>query len=123
MTQERHAMRTVLLFAAAPLLLAALPASANDRSIPAAIAMGAYDQAEQAIRAELRIYRDRPELLLNLATVYAKTNRAEAARALYAKVLAQPDVLMDVSETAVAGSHAIAQAGLRRIQAVQLSAR
>ncbi|MES2988045.1 MAG: tetratricopeptide repeat protein [Pseudomonadota bacterium] len=116
-------MRSVLLFAAAPLLFAALPASANDETIPAAIAAGAYDQAEQAIQADLRIYPNRPELLLNLAAIYAKTGRTSEARAIYAKVLAQRDVLMDVRADKVAGSHAIAAAGLRRVQSVQLTSR
>lgn len=116
-------MRTVLLFAAAPLLFAALPASANDEKIAAAIAAGAYDQAEQALQVELRIYPNRPELLLNLAAVYAKTGRAAEARALYARVLDQREVMMDVSDTKVAGSHAIANNGLKRLPAVQFTAR
>ncbi|RYY24680.1 MAG: tetratricopeptide repeat protein [Sphingomonadales bacterium] len=116
-------MRTILLFAAAPLILAALPASANDRPIPAKISTGAYDDAEKALQAELRIYPNRPELLLNLAAIYAKTGRAGEARTLYAKVLDQRDVLMDVTADKVAGSHAIANTGLKRIQAVQFTAR
>ena len=84
---------------------------------------GAYAQAEKAIEAELRIYPGRPELLLNLATIYARTGRTAEARVLYANVLAQRDVLMDVSADKVVGSHAIATMGLKQIEAVQISSR
>jgi len=117
-------MRVALLSAAAlPLLLAALPANAGERSIAASIAAGAYAEAEQAIQSELRIYPGRPELLLNLAAVYAKTGRTADAKALYTRVLAQRDVLMDLSADKVAGSHAVATAGLKQVQAVQFSSR
>ena len=116
-------MRIVLLSAAlAPFLLIVSPASANDK-VAAALAAGAYDQAESAIQAELRIHPGRPELLLNLAVVYANTGREAQARTLYTQVLTQREVLMDVRADKVASSHAIATHGLQRIQAVQLSAR
>ncbi len=117
-------MRFALLsLAATPLLLAALPVSAGERAISAAIAAGAYSQAEQAIQSELRIHPGRPELLLNLAVVYARTGRMTEARALYAQVLAQRDVLMDLNADKVAGSHAIASIGLRQAQPAQFTSR
>ncbi|HEX8300563.1 tetratricopeptide repeat protein [Sphingomonas sp.] len=116
-------MRKGLLLLTTPFLLAALPASADDKAIAAAISSGAYAQAEQSIRAELRIYPSRPELLLNLAAVYAKTGRDAEARALYTKVLAQREVLMDQRADKVLGSHKIASIGLKRIAAVQMTSR
>lgn len=115
----------VHLVIAAPLMLAALPAQAQegDRVASAAITRGAYSEAEKALLAELRIHPGRPELLINLAAVYAKTGRQAEARNLYRRVLAQDDVLMDVTPERTAGSHTIARTGLDRIEAVQLTTR
>jgi DNA-binding SARP family transcriptional activator len=111
------------LLAAAP-LLAALPAQAQESAVASTqIAQGDYSQAESKLLAELRIHPGRPELLLNLAAVYAKTGRAGEARSLYTKVLSKDDVLMDLSADKTAGSHTLAQRGLRRLDAVQFSAR
>ncbi|MCW3849583.1 tetratricopeptide repeat protein [Sphingomonas sp. LB-2] len=107
-----------------PLTVAAVPAYAQDgdRVASASIARGDLATAERTLVQELRIHPNRPELMLNLAAVYAKTGRREAARALYEGVLAQDDVLMDVSADRTAGSHAVATAGLRRLETVQVSA-
>jgi Flp pilus assembly protein TadD len=107
-----------VLLAAAP-LIAALPAQAQDSAVASTqIAQGDYSQAESALLAELRIHPGRPELLLNLAAVYAKTGRAGEARSLYTKVLS-----MDLRTEQAVGSHALAQRGLRRLDVVQFSAR
>ena len=100
----------------APLALAA-PALAQDgdRVASAAIEQGDFVGAEKVLLQELRIHPGRPELLLNLATVYAKTGRQAEARTLYRQVLAQSDVLMDLPADRTAGSHAVAVAGLRRL--------
>lgn len=100
----------------APLALAA-PALAQDgdRVAGTAIEQGDFVGAEKVLLQELRIHPGRPELLLNLATVYAKTGRQAEAKTLYRQVLAQSDVLMDLSADRVAGSHAVAVAGLSRL--------
>jgi thioredoxin-like negative regulator of GroEL len=119
-------MRMGLVVAAfAPLMFIAIPAQAQeDRAVASAdIVNGAYNRAEQKLLAELRVHPNRPELLLNLAAVYVQTGRETEARTLYSQVLAQADVLMDLSAQRTAGSHAIAQNGLKRIDAVQFSAR
>jgi Flp pilus assembly protein TadD len=108
-----------------PLTLLAAPAFAQDATAAssAAIANGSYAAAEKALLQELRIHPGRPELLINLAAVYAGTGRAGDARALYQQVLSQDDVLMDLSAEKTAGSHAIAQTGLRRLAVSQMSSR
>ncbi|WP_404338365.1 tetratricopeptide repeat protein [Sphingomonas sp. MMS12-HWE2-04] len=112
------------ILAAAPLIAAALPAQAQDRAVASTeISTGAYAQAETKLQAQLRAHPDLPELLLNLAAVYAQTGRTSEARALYTRVLDQDDVLMDLSADRTAGSHAVARTGLRRIEAVQFTAR
>lgn len=101
----------------APLALIAAPAQATegDRAASAAIEQGDFAGAERILLQELRIHPGRPELLLNLATVYSRTGRQAEARVLYRQVLAQSDVLMDLSADRTAGSHAVAVAGLRRL--------
>ena len=111
-----------VLLVAAP-LLAALPAQAQEGAVATQISQGAYGQAESKLLSDLRIFPDRPELLINLAAIYARTGRVAEARGLYTKVLSQQDVLMDLSADKVAGSHAVATAGLKQVQAVQFSSR
>jgi thioredoxin-like negative regulator of GroEL len=112
----------LVLLAAAPLALA-LPAHAQSDVASTAIVDGAYSTAEAKLVGELRARPDQPELLLNLAAVYAKTGRIAQARTLYDRVLSQDEVLMDLASQRTAGSHAIARTGLDRLEAVQFSAR
>ncbi|TGX52392.1 tetratricopeptide repeat protein [Sphingomonas gei] len=113
----------LFLLAAAP-FVAAIPAQAQDSAVASTqIVQGDYSQAESRLLAELRIHPERPELLLNLAAVYAKTGRAGEARGLYTRVLGEDEVLMDLSSQQAVSSHAIAQRGLRRLDTVQFSAR
>jgi thioredoxin-like negative regulator of GroEL len=113
--------------AAAPLLLIAAPVQAQtpagDPLAKATIVQGDYATAERRLLQELRIHPDRPELLLNLAAVYSQTGRVSEARGLYRQVIAQNDVLMDVNAERTAGSHAIANVGLRRLETVQFTQR
>ncbi|MBO9712758.1 tetratricopeptide repeat protein [Sphingomonas sp.] len=105
------------LAAAVPLAGVAAPVQAQEatRVSSAAITTGDYADAEKVLMRELRIHPGRPELLLNLAAVYAHTGRADQARALYRQVLAQENVLMDMRNQSSFGSHALAEAGLRRL--------
>jgi Tfp pilus assembly protein PilF len=118
-------MRIALIaVAAVSFAAAAMPAQAQsyDSVASTKISTGALDKAETALLKELRIHPNRPELLLNLAAVYARTGRTGDARALYQRVLSQDDVLMDLSATQTAGSHAIARTGLRRLASTQATA-
>ena len=118
---------TLLANAAAPFALTALPAQAQSRNgdpvASAAIFDGNFSQAEQQLSARLRLDPDQPELLLNLAAVYAQTGRTSQARALYIRVLQQRDVEMDLSADRVSTSHVVANKGLQYIRTLQLSAR
>ena len=102
---------------AAPLLLLAIPAQAQtfETAASATIKSGDYSEAESILQRQLRHRPDRPELLLNLAAVYANTDRPAEARALYRKVLSSDSVEMELRSGAVADSHAIARAGLRTL--------
>lgn len=89
----------------------------------AALLQGNYVSAERLLVAEQRVYPDRSEVLLNLAALYASTNRRGDAVALYRTVLAKPDVVMDLSGERTASAHAIARLGLDRLNSVQTAAR
>jgi Flp pilus assembly protein TadD len=119
-------MRKTVLFILAT-LGAATPALADqsattDRTGYTAIAAGDLSTAEQRIVAERKIFPQRPELMLNLASVYHRTGRESEARALYAAVLDRPAVAMDLPSGAVVSSHDLASRALAR-QSQQIATR
>ena len=93
----------------------ATPVIAKDRVGYQAIASGSLARAEQTIAAERAIFPDRPELMLNLAAVYARTGREAQARALYGDVLGREAVAMDLADGSVRTSHELARAGMARL--------
>lgn len=95
--------------------LIASPALARDRSGYTAIAAGNLSQAEATLSAERAIYPRRPEVLLNLAAVYARTGRAAQARALYGDVLDTQPVALELADGGTVSSHDVAQRGLSRL--------
>jgi hypothetical protein len=118
-------MSKTILFALASLAATsamAAPGETVDRTGYSAIASGNLTTAEQRIVAERRIFPRRPELMLNLAAIYHRTDRDAEARALYAAVLDRPSVAMDLPSGAVMSSHDLASRALRR-QAPQMATR
>ena len=107
---------SVLLVAAAGM---AAPAMAQDtwpqRTGFHEIAQGNYFAAERTLLQERRADPKSPELMLNLAAVYAKTGRANDARALYDSVLQEKAIAMDMPSGAVLSSHTVARTGLRHL--------
>ncbi|WP_230483025.1 tetratricopeptide repeat protein [Sphingomonas sp. Leaf21] len=107
---------SVFLVAAAGM---AAPAMAQDswpqRTGFQEIAAGRYDVAEQTLLQERRASPDSPELMLNLAAVYAKTGRAAEARSLYDAVLQEKPIAMDMPSGAILSSHTVARTGLRHL--------
>lgn len=108
---HRKLMIPALAFAA----VVATPAVAKDRVGYQAIAAGSLAKAEQTIAAERAIFPDRPELMLNLAAVYARTGREAQARALYGDVLDRAPVAMDMADGSVRTSHELAHVGMSRL--------
>ena len=102
-------------FVAVAALLVAAPAIAGERTAVQAIQQGDLRGAERTLVAERRIFPERATLMLNLAVVYARTARPDAARVLYDDVLARPAVPMDMPSGAVVSSHQVAQLGLRQL--------
>ena len=96
-------------------LAVAAPAAASDDNGYAAIAAGDFVRAARQLEPAHRLFPDHPELTLNLAVAYTRMGRVAAARALYADVLARPEVLMDVSTGETLSSHAIATLAMARM--------
>lgn len=115
-------MRMPIIFILAAATLAS-PALASDRTGYRAISAGDYRTAEQTLVAERRIFPHRPELMINLATVYARTGRAAEAVALYRAALDADDVELAMPDGAVASSRMVAQRGLERLGGVALATR
>ena len=102
---------------------AAAAQSSAVRSAHAAIVDNDLTRAERLLTAEQRVFPHHPEVLINLAAVYARTGRVQQASALYRQVLAREDVLLDLSADRTATSHVIAETGLRRVGGAQTAAR
>ena len=119
-------MRKTVLFVLATLGAAtpalAVPSATVDRTGYMAIAAGDLSTAEHRIVAERKIFPQRPELMLNLASVYHRTGRESEARALYAAVLERPVVAMDLPSGAVVSSHDLASRALAK-QSPQIAIR
>ncbi|MET4896548.1 tetratricopeptide repeat protein [Sphingomonadaceae bacterium jetA1] len=79
------------------------------------IAAGRLAAAERTLLQERRVNPDSPELMLNLAAVYAQTGRATEARALYDAVLGEKPIAMDMPSGAVLSSHSVARTGVHRL--------
>ncbi|MDR6115105.1 Flp pilus assembly protein TadD [Sphingomonas sp. SORGH_AS870] len=109
-------MSLALIVAAAGM---AAPAIAQDRWPQRTgyqeIAAGKLVAAERTLLQERRASPDSPELMLNLAAVYAQTGRASEARSLYAAVLQEKPIAMDMPSGAVISSHRVAETGLRQL--------
>lgn len=106
---------TILVASLAAVATTAPAQTRKDPLAAQAISRGEFVQAEQRLNAERRIYPHRPEVLLNLAAVYARTGRAAEARALYQDVLSREDIVMDLSTDRSASSHFIANTGLQAL--------
>ena len=108
-----------LVAAAAATLVAGSSAAAQERAVRVsheAIASGDLARAERVLHADRKIYGARPELLLNLAAVYAKSGRLSDATAMYRDVLGQPDAMMDLAADRAVSAHTLARLGLSRLQ-------
>ena len=108
-------MRTMMMVLGAVALVAGTPALAKDRVGFQAISTGSLAEAEQKLTAERNIFPERPELMLNLAAVYARTGRTAQARALYGDVLERQPVAMDMADGTIESSHNLAHRGLSRL--------
>lgn len=113
----------VPLAAAAAVLAIAAPAAAKDRNGYRAIAAQDFGRAERRLAAERRIFPNKPELLINLASVYRNTGRAAEARAMYDAVLAREPVTLATPSGGDASSHDLARRGLATLGATDIAAR
>jgi len=71
-----------------------------------------FDAAETRLTAQRAAEPREPSVLLNLAYVYARTNRQGLASGLYEDVLALPNVQMELASGKPAWSHDLAKRAL-----------
>ncbi len=94
--------------------------------VHAAIVGGKLAQAERDLERDTRAGSREPEVLLNLAAVYAMTDRGDQARGLYQQVLKRDDASLLLSGSRVASAHDVARKGLAlldRDTAIQMTSR
>ena len=108
-------MRAIEWAALAAAVMVAVPAAAQERTGYTAITAGDLASAEATLERERAIFPQRPELMLNLAAVYARTDRAAQARALYSDVLQSEAVDLELGDGRSVSSHAVARNGLSRL--------
>ncbi|TDN77814.1 tetratricopeptide repeat protein [Stakelama pacifica] len=118
--------RMVIATALAAGAMIAAPVSAQNSASSGAYASSALQrgdlvQAEMALEAQRRASPDMPEVLLNLATVFARTNRDARAVDMYRRVLAQDNVSMKLANGRTMDSHALARIGLASLNAAELT--
>lgn len=114
----RHGVLLVLAGLALPGLAQAQGFSGAER-----ITQGDLTGAEREIARQRQLFPNDPDLLINLAHVYARTERTAEARALYRTVLTQPDEELTLRGGTAMSAHSLAHEGLRRISAPVLAAR
>jgi hypothetical protein len=98
-------------------LVAAIPGVASaskpvDNYVSTLIEGRDYGAAEDALSARLLRSHDDPRSLLNLAFLYQSTDRWDQADAVYARVLAAPDMQVATNTGQVKSSHDIARGAL-----------
>ncbi|MGJ3629470.1 tetratricopeptide repeat protein [Sphingomonas sp. MMS24-JH45] len=93
----------------------AIPAAAQERTGYVAIAGGDLAGAQATIERERVIFPNRPELMVSVAAVYARTGRVVEARQAYADVLAGNWVDLELGDGRTMSSHDIARRGLARL--------
>lgn len=110
-------MRIGAIILGAALAMTAGAANAGGRDLHAAEAIRAGDfvKAEAILIQEQSGRWTTPETLLNLAHVYRHTGRTDSARALYERVMADSNVLMNVGSSRPFWSHDVARAALGRL--------
>ena len=117
-------MRTVIYFVVAGLGLG-VPGLAQAQSFSGAeqLIRGDLPAAEREIAHQRRMFPNDPDLLVNLASIYGRTNRTADARRLYRDVLARADEPLTLADGSTVSSHQIALTGLRSLPAEMLAAR
>ena len=88
-----------------------------------AITSGQLAVAERILQPESYADAADPARLINIATVYARTQRFVEARAALARVQALPAEQLDLANGASYSSHVIAKAMLGRMTGAELSAK
>jgi Flp pilus assembly protein TadD len=95
----------------------------NDPYAHDAIEAGNFGEAEASLRAQLALEPSKPELLLNLAAIYARTNRLDAAQTMYDRAMQAENVSLLLKPDVALDSHAIAKRGMAKLERQRMAAR
>ncbi|HZV17537.1 MAG TPA: hypothetical protein VFF84_02475 [Sphingobium sp.] len=95
-------------------IVQASPAGSGDYAA-AAIASGEFDSAERTLQPTSHADAADPARLINIATVFARTQRLADARAALMRVQALPDEQLELANGANYSSHRIGTAMLQRL--------
>jgi Flp pilus assembly protein TadD len=120
---KRMRMLTHLMIAGIALGTCGGAVASNTDSGYSEIARGDYTAAELRLSKEQRMFRHEPDLMLNMAYVYAQTGRLAQARALYRSVLTMPDEMLDMPQGSSMASHDLAKAALLRLNGTEFTLR
>ena len=113
-TREDDEVRNMPLVATAVAVVFATPLAAKpvDNYVSTLIEEGQYQSVQAALEARIVGHRADANALLNLAFIYAQTDRSGAAAQLYRRVLDMPDANVRTNVGAIASSHALARSAL-----------
>lgn len=117
---------TKAIIVAAMLGVPAASAVAQDRADPYsnyAIEAGNFTEAETSLRAQLALEPTKPELLLNLAAIYARTNRLDAAQTMYDRAMQAENVSLLLRPDVAQDSHVIARRGMMKLEQQRMASR
>jgi Flp pilus assembly protein TadD len=115
-----------VIIVAAMLGVPAVSAAAQDRPDPYshnAIEAGQFAEAETSLRTQLALEPTKPELLINLAAIYARTNRLDAAQTMYDRALAAENVSLLLRPDFAQDSHVIAKRGMMKLERQRMAMR
>ena len=120
----RNSVRALIVAAALGVAATTTQAAiADDFSGHRQIMSGDYAAAEKLLVDQLRQFPSDADLAINLAAVYVHQGRISEARALYNRVMAHPNDLLDIDADHSIWSHDAAIAGLARISRYQVTVR
>lgn len=101
--------------------VASAPAAADGSYASSAITSGRYAEAEHALKAASFSDAADPARLINIATVYARTDRLPDARTALVRVTQLPDEELTLQNGVAYSSHKIATVMLQRLDGVKLA--
>jgi len=117
--ESKEGVGTMRIFACALIVGAIVAPSAgaraewDDQNGYTQIKTGDYAAAERLLQVQRIRFPVDPDISINLAVIYSRTDRAREARALYQSVLDRPDEMLLLGGEQEISAHRLAANGLR----------